>query len=170
MPGPSAERARIDVLVNNAGITQPLRLLDIAPEHDGAVLDVNLRGTLYMSQAAVPAMRERRSGSVVNLGSVPAQRGGGIFAGPRHSAAKAGVPGLTKAMARELAIEGVRVNAICPGFVATGITAGKLTPEMRRAVLDAIPWAARARPRTSPAVPCSWRQASRPTARAPSPT
>lgn len=130
---------RIDVLVNNAGITQPLKLMDIAPENYDAVLDVNLRGTLYMSQAVIPAMRDRKSGSIVNLSSVSAQRGGGIFGGPHYSAAKAGILGLTKAMARELAPDGVRVNAVCPGFIATDITAGKLTDEMRATVLAGIP-------------------------------
>lgn len=130
---------RIDVLVNNAGITQPLRIMEIAPENYDAVLDVNLRGTLYMSQAVIPGMRARQAGSIVNLSSVSAQRGGGIFGGPHYSAAKAGILGLTKAMARELAPDNVRVNAICPGFIATDITAGKLTPEMRAAVLAGIP-------------------------------
>jgi NAD(P)-dependent dehydrogenase (short-subunit alcohol dehydrogenase family) len=130
---------RIDVLVNNAGITQPLKIMDIAPANYDAVLDVNLRGTLYMSQAVIPGMRARKSGSIVNLSSVSAQRGGGIFGGPHYSAAKAGILGLTKAMARELAPDNVRVNAICPGFIATDITAGRLTPEMNRAILDGIP-------------------------------
>lgn len=130
---------RIDVLVNNAGITQPLKIMDIAPENYETVLDVNLRGTLYMSQAAIPGMRARSSGSIVNLSSVSAQRGGGIFGGPHYSAAKAGILGLTKAMARELAPDNVRVNAICPGFIATDITAGKLTPQMNKAILDGIP-------------------------------
>ncbi len=130
---------RIDVLVNNAGITQPLRIMDIAPENYDAVLDVNLRGTLYMSQAVIPGMRERRSGSIVNISSVSAQRGGGIFGGPHYSAAKAGVLGLTKAMARELAPDGVRVNAVCPGFIATDITGGKLTPQMLESIVAGIP-------------------------------
>lgn len=130
---------RIDVLVNNAGITQPLKIMEIAPENYDAVLDVNLRGTLYMSQAVIPAMRAQKSGSIVNLSSVSAQRGGGIFGGPHYSAAKAGILGLTKAMARELAPDNVRVNAICPGFIATDITAGKLTPEMNAQILAGIP-------------------------------
>ena len=134
-----ARWGRIDVLVNNAGITQPLKIMDIAPENYDAVLDVNLRGTLYMSQVVIPGMRKRRSGSIVNLSSVSAQRGGGIFGGPHYSAAKAGILGLTKAMARELAPDNVRVNAICPGFIATDITAGRLTPEMNKAILDGIP-------------------------------
>lgn len=134
-----ARWGRIDILVNNAGITQPLKIMDIAPGNYEAVTDVSLRGTLYMSQAVIPAMRGQRSGSIVNMSSVSAQRGGGIFGGPHYSAAKAGVLGLTKAMARELAPDQVRVNAICPGFIATDITAGKLTPEMRAQVLAGIP-------------------------------
>lgn len=130
---------RIDILVNNAGITQPLKIMDIARENYDAVLNVNLLGTLNMSQAVIPAMRVRKTGSLINISSVSAQRGGGIFGGPHYSAAKAGVLGLTKAMARELAPDGIRSNAICPGFIATDITAGKLTPEMKEQILAGIP-------------------------------
>ena len=128
-----------DILVNNAGITQPLKLMQIEPENYDAVTDVNLRGTLYMSQAIIPHMRERKTGSIVNISSVSAQRGGGIFGGPHYSAAKAGVLGLTKAMARELAPDGIRSNAVCPGFIATDITGGKLTPDMMEMILEGIP-------------------------------
>ena len=130
---------KVDVLVNNAGITQPLKIMEIEGRNYDAVLDVNLRGTLYMSQAVIPAMRDAGSGAIVNISSVSAQRGGGIFGGPHYSAAKAGILGLTKAMARELAPAGVRVNAICPGFIATDITQGKLTPEMLDGILAGIP-------------------------------
>ncbi|WHZ36732.1 SDR family NAD(P)-dependent oxidoreductase [Sagittula sp. MA-2] len=132
---------QIDVLVNNAGITQPLKLMQIEPANYDAVTDVNLRGTLYMSQAVIPHMRDRRTGAIVNISSVSAQRGGGIFGGPHYSAAKAGILGLTKAMARELAPDGIRANAVCPGFIATDITAGKLTPEMMEQILAGIPMA-----------------------------
>lgn len=130
---------QIDVLVNNAGITQPLKLMDIKPENYEAVTDVSLRGSLYMSQAAVPHMRSRRTGSIVCLSSVSAQRGGGIFGGPHYSAAKAGVLGLAKAMARELGADNIRVNSITPGLIQTDITAGKLTDEMKREILKGIP-------------------------------
>ena len=130
---------QIDVLVNNAGITQPLKLMQIEPANYDAVTDVNLRGTLYMSQALIPHMRDRRTGAIVNISSVSAQRGGGIFGGPHYSAAKAGILGLTKAMARELAPDGIRANAVCPGLIATDITAGKLTPEMMEQILAGIP-------------------------------
>jgi NAD(P)-dependent dehydrogenase (short-subunit alcohol dehydrogenase family) len=93
---------RVDVLVNNAGITQPRKTVDITGADYDAVLDVSLRGTLYMSQAVIPAMQRQRGGSIVCISSVSAQRGGGILGGPHYSAAKAGVLGLARAMAREL--------------------------------------------------------------------
>ncbi len=129
----------LDILINNAGITQPVKFMDIAPQNWDAVLDVNLRGVLYLSQAAVPHMRERRSGSIACMSSVSAQRGGGIFGGPHYSAAKAGVLGLAKAMARELGPDGIRVNCVTPGLIQTDITGGKLTPDMKRDILKGIP-------------------------------
>ncbi|GJD61636.1 SDR family NAD(P)-dependent oxidoreductase [Methylobacterium frigidaeris] len=130
---------RIDVLVNNAGITQPLKFMEIEPGNYDAVLDVNLRGTLYMSQAVVPQMRKQKSGSIVCMSSVSAQRGGGIFGGPHYSAAKGGVLGLGKAMARELGPDTVRVNSITPGLIQTDITAGKLTDELKGEIARGIP-------------------------------
>lgn len=130
---------RIDVLINNAGVTQPVKIMDIKPQDYDRVLDVSLRGTLYMSQAVIPHMRENRRGSIINLSSVSAQRGGGIYGGPHYSAAKAGVLGLTKAMARELAPDNVRVNALCPAFIATAITDGQLTPQRFDEIVATIP-------------------------------
>ena len=130
---------RVDILVNIAGITQPLKIMDISPENYDAVLDVNLRGTLYMSQAVIPHMKAQRSGSIINMASVSGKRGGGIFGGPHYSAAKAGIMGLSKAMARELASYNIRSNSICPGLIDTDITAGKMTEEMMNTVLEGIP-------------------------------
>jgi NAD(P)-dependent dehydrogenase (short-subunit alcohol dehydrogenase family) len=134
-----ARLGRIDVLVNNAGITQPLKLMDVRPENYDAVTDVNLRGTLYMSQAVVPEMRKQSSGSIVCMSSVSAQRGGGIFGGPHYSAAKAGVLGLQKAMARELGADNIRVNSVTPGLIQTDITGDKLTPELKVEIAKGIP-------------------------------
>ena len=134
-----ARFGRIDVLVNNAGITQPLRLMDIQPENYEAVTDVSLRGTLYMSQAVVPYMRPRRCGSIVCISSVSAQRGGGIFGGPHYSAAKAGVLGLARAMARELGPDNVRVNSLTPGLIQTDITGDKLTAALKDEIVKGIP-------------------------------
>ena len=136
-----AELGPVDILINNAGITQPLKFMDIAAEHWDAVLDVNLRGVLYLSQAAIPRMRQRRRGSICCMSSVSAQRGGGIFGGPHYSAAKAGVLGLAKAMARELGPDGIRVNCVTPGLIQTDITGGKLTPEMKVEIASTIPLA-----------------------------
>jgi NAD(P)-dependent dehydrogenase (short-subunit alcohol dehydrogenase family) len=133
------EFGKVDVLINNAGITQPLKIMEIEPKNYDAVLDVNLRGTLYMSQAAIPHMRKQRSGSIVCMSSVSAQRGGGIFGGPHYSAAKGGVLGLAKAMARELGSDGVRVNSITPGLIQTDITGGKLTDDLKAQIMEGIP-------------------------------
>jgi NAD(P)-dependent dehydrogenase (short-subunit alcohol dehydrogenase family) len=129
----------LDVLVNNAGITQPVKLMGIDPASWERIQAVNLTGVLYLSQAFVPHMRARRSGSIACMSSVSAQRGGGIFGGPHYSAAKAGVLGLAKAMARELGPDGIRVNSVTPGLIATDITGGMLTDEMKARILEGIP-------------------------------
>ena len=130
---------RIDILINNAGITQPVKFLEITPADWERIQDVNLKGVLFLSQAVIPHMRKRRSGSIACMSSVSAQRGGGIFGGPHYSAAKAGVLGLAKAMAREFGPDGIRVNCVTPGLIGTDITAGKLTDEMRAKILEGIP-------------------------------
>jgi NAD(P)-dependent dehydrogenase (short-subunit alcohol dehydrogenase family) len=132
---------RIDTLVNNAGITQPVKTLDITGGDYDRILDVSLRGTLYMSQAVLPAMRAQQSGSIICISSVSAQRGGGILGGPHYSAAKAGVLGLARAMAREFAPEGIRVNCITPGLIGTDIIKGKLTEDKKAEIAQTIPLA-----------------------------
>ncbi len=132
---------RIDVLVNNAGITQPRKVAEITAADYDAVLDVSLRGTLHMSQAVLPAMRAQKSGSIVCISSVSAQRGGGILGGPHYSAAKAGVLGLARAMAREVGIDGVRVNCVTPGLIATDINKGLIPADRMAGILEQIPLA-----------------------------
>jgi NAD(P)-dependent dehydrogenase (short-subunit alcohol dehydrogenase family) len=129
----------VDILINNAGISQPVKTMEITPQDWQHIVDVNMTGVLYLSQAFIPHMRERKQGSIACMSSVSAQRGGGIFGGPHYSAAKAGVLGLAKAMARELGPDGIRVNCVTPGLIQTDITGDKLTPEMRADILKGIP-------------------------------
>ena len=134
-----AETEAIDVLFNNAGISEARDIMDVTPEDYDRVMGVNLRGTYNMSQAVIPHMRARRSGSIICMGSVAGLRGGGIFGGPHYAAAKAGVMGLAKAMARQLGPDGIRVNAVAPSYIDTDITAGAITPEIQVEMAKAIP-------------------------------
>ncbi len=136
-----AKYGRIDILVNNAGVTQPAKFLDITGPDYERILDVSLRGTLYASQAVLPTMLEQKSGSIVCISSVSAQRGGGILGGPHYSAAKAGVLGLARAMAREYGGSNIRVNCVTPGLIATDINKGKIPADKHQAILDGIPLA-----------------------------
>lgn len=132
---------RIDILVNNAGITQPVSTLQITGADYDRILDVSLRGTLYMSQAVLPSMQQQHSGSIVCISSVSAQRGGGILGGPHYSAAKAGVLGLARAMAREFGPQGIRINCIAPGLIGTDIIKGKLDEQRKAEIAETIPLA-----------------------------
>lgn len=127
------------VLVNNAGITQPRKITEISDADYEVVLDVNLRGTFLCTQAVLPYMRRQKKGSIICISSVSAERGGGIFGGPHYSAAKAGILGFAKAIAREVASEGIRVNAVAPGLIDTDITQGKLTEELKAVIVQTIP-------------------------------
>jgi NAD(P)-dependent dehydrogenase (short-subunit alcohol dehydrogenase family) len=128
-----------DIFINNAGITQPVRIMGIQPRDYDAVLDVNLRGMLYLSQAFIPHMISRGRGSIASTSSVSALTGGGFFGGPHYSAAKAGMLGLTKDMARELAPKGIRVNAVAPGMVDTEIRGDLMSQEVFNKILSTIP-------------------------------
>lgn len=128
----------IDVLVNNAGISQPLKTMEIGQNDYDKVLDVSLRGTLNMSQAVIPSMRSRRSGSIVCIASISGQQGGGLFGGPHYCAAKAGVMGLARAMAKEFGPEDIRVNSIAPSWIDTGITKG-MSDEALEGIIANVP-------------------------------
>jgi NAD(P)-dependent dehydrogenase (short-subunit alcohol dehydrogenase family) len=129
----------VDVLINNAGISQSKRLMDSTRDDYDLVMDVSLRGAYNMSRALTPHLRARRSGSIVCMGSVAAQRGGGVLGGPHYAAAKGGVQSLAKAMARELAPDGVRVNAIAPGLVDTELLVGKIDDSGKQRVAESTP-------------------------------
>jgi NAD(P)-dependent dehydrogenase (short-subunit alcohol dehydrogenase family) len=129
----------VDILINNAGITQPIRIMDVKPENYDAVMDVSLRGMLYLSQAFIPHFISRGGGSIACTSSVSAQTGGGFFGGPHYSAAKAGVLGLTKDLARELGPKNIRVNAVAPGMVATDIRGDKMSQEIMDRIVAGIP-------------------------------
>lgn len=130
---------RADILVNNAGVSQAHRLLDSSQQDWDLVMDVSARGAYNMSRAVVPQMRARRSGAIVCMGSVAAQRGGGILGGPHYSAAKGAAQALAKAMARELAPDGIRANAVAPGLVDTDLLLGKMDEAGKRKVAETTP-------------------------------
>ena len=127
---------RIDILVNNAGITRDTLLMRMSESDWDAVLSVNLKGAFLMSKAAVKQMIKQRSGSIINMSSVVGQSGNAAQA--NYSASKAGLIGLTKSLAKELASRNIRVNAIAPGFVKTEMTE-VLKEELRDAILQSIP-------------------------------
>lgn len=129
----------VAALVNNAGITAPTEFADIPLEEWRRVFAVNVEGTFLVTQRVLSGMAARGYGRVVNLSSVSAQRGGGVFGGTHYSAAKGAVLGLTRALAREVASRGVVVNAVTPGFIGTDITAGKLSAERHAQLVAGIP-------------------------------
>jgi len=130
---------QVDILINNAGVSQSHRLMDSTQDDYDLVMDVSVRGAYNMSRAVVPAMRTRKSGAIVCMGSVAAQRGGGILGGPHYSAAKGAIQALAKAMARELALDGIRSNAIAPGMTDTELLVGKIDDAGKRRVAESIP-------------------------------
>ncbi|QYY31075.1 3-oxoacyl-ACP reductase FabG [Cupriavidus pinatubonensis] len=114
-----AAHGRIDVLVNNAGITQDARLAKMTEAQFDAVIDVNLKGVFHCAQAVAGIMTEQGKGVILNASSVVGLYGN--FGQTNYAASKFGVIGFTKTWARELGPKGVRVNAVCPGFVNTEI-------------------------------------------------
>lgn len=112
---------KIDVLVNNAGITKDMLLMRMKPEDFLSVVDVNLIGTFNMTRNVVPYMVKARSGKIVNISSVVGIEGNAGQA--NYAASKAGIIGFTKSLARELGSRNILVNAVAPGFIETDMTA-----------------------------------------------
>jgi 3-oxoacyl-[acyl-carrier protein] reductase len=139
----------LDVLVNNAGIIRDATMRKMTLDDFRAVLDVNLTGTWLMTRAAGAVMREQRSGAIVNMSSISGKVG--LVGQTNYSAAKAGIVGLTKASAKELAPHQVRVNAIMPGLILTPMTEN-MREDIKEAKLKEIPLGRIGRPREVAAV------------------
>ena len=128
---------RVDVLVNNAGTLSRANEWETTPEDWDLVMSVNLRTVFFLSRDAARVMKGRGGGSIINVASVAGQIGG-IAGSPAYSAAKAGVLGLTKSLARRFAPLGIRVNAISPADIETDMTAG-FPPEIRARLIGMTP-------------------------------
>ncbi|QIG39454.1 SDR family oxidoreductase [Microbacterium sp. 4R-513] len=128
----------VGALANIAGITSPVPFLETTLDLWNKVMAVNATGTYLVTKAFLPAMIDQGFGRIVNMSSVSAQRGGGVFGKVPYSAAKAAILGFTKALARELGSTGVTVNAVTPGAVDTNIRVGS-TPEQEAAIVRDIP-------------------------------
>ncbi len=126
-----AEQGEIHTLVNNAGITRDGVLHKMPYENWQTVIDTNLTSCFNLCRLIVPNMRQRGAGRIINISSINGQKG--QFGQVNYSAAKAGMLGFTKALAMELAAKGITVNAICPGYIETDMTA-----DMNQDVLDSI--------------------------------
>jgi len=124
-----AEHGKIDILVNNAGVTgNKLAMEDVDEAIFDQMFGVQVRGAFFATQAVLPGMKARKQGSIIMISSIYAM-GGSEFAS-HYAAAKAALSGFTKAWAREFASHKIRVNAVAPGFVLTGMTQGSNTPDM----------------------------------------
>ena len=132
----AADFGRIDVLVNNAGITRDTLLIRMTEEDWDAVLDVNLKGAFLVTKAVVKYMMKQRSGAIVNIASVVGIMGNQGQA--NYTASKAGLIALTKTTAKELGSRNVRVNAVAPGFIRTAMT-DKLAEPVKEAMLKMVP-------------------------------
>ena len=134
--GVVSEFGRIDILVNNAGIHRDRLLLRMSPADFDEVMQVNLRGAFLCTKYAMPHLIRQHYGRVINMSSVVGLSGNPGQA--NYAAAKAGLIGFTKAVAREVASRNVTVNAVAPGYIATGMVEG-LTEDQRNQILERIP-------------------------------
>ncbi len=129
---------RIDVLVNNAGVLRPTKVIDIEEDEWDWVIAVNLKGTYLCSRAVLPAMRRAGWGRIVNFSST-AGKSTSTVGGAHYTSAKAGVLGFTRHLARESARYGITVNAVCPGLIDTEMVRGTIPDEQARAYTESFP-------------------------------
>ncbi len=131
-----AELGPLGIVVNNAGITRDNVVMLMSPDEFDGVVRTHLRGTFLVSKAAARKMLRRREGSIVNISSVVGRRGNAGQA--NYAAAKAGIIGLTKSLAKELGARSIRVNAVAPGYIDTAMTQA-LPDDVKQAIVDNTP-------------------------------
>ena len=129
----------IDCLVNSAAVVKSQPLLEIQDEDFDLVAAVNLKGTFNLCKSVLPVLCERQSGTIINLASVAAQRGGGLVGGAHYAASKGGVISLTRSVAREFGPRGVRANVVCPSMTETGMLDGNVTEDQFKEIVAGIP-------------------------------
>lgn len=129
---------RIDVLVNNAGISQKVTVEDMTLDDMKRIFNVNMFGLFLITKECMKVMKKQKYGRIVNLSSVSAKRGGGIFGGAHYSASKAAVLGFSKNLAREVAEDNITVNSVAPGLINTDIWKS-LEKELADSIIAAIP-------------------------------
>jgi NAD(P)-dependent dehydrogenase (short-subunit alcohol dehydrogenase family) len=133
-----AVHGTIDCMVNSAGIVRSQPILEISNQELDKMLDINLKGAFYLCQSVLKVFAQQKSGVIVNIASLAAQRGGGLVGGSHYAASKGGMLSLTKSIAREFGALGIRANAICPAMIETPMLDG-LSEERLSAIVEAIP-------------------------------